>query len=134
MKAYSVDLRQKIVAAHLVHNQSIRQVAAQFSVAKSLVQKLVKQYKTEGNLEPKRRGHPRFSYLSNPEAHAQVTTLVAEHPDATIKELCELFAELTGNWVSSSAMCRCLKKLGLSRKKNSIRQPSHHRKSSNPSR
>jgi transposase len=32
-------------------------------------------------------------------------------------ELCELFAQKTGNWVSRTAMCRCLKKLGLNRKK-----------------
>ncbi len=32
-------------------------------------------------------------------------------------ELCELFAHQTGNWVSSTAMCRYLQKLGLNRKK-----------------
>ena len=32
-------------------------------------------------------------------------------------ELCELFALKTGNWVSQAAMCRCLQKLGLTRKK-----------------
>jgi len=39
MKAYSVDLREKIVKAHLVENYSIRQVAARFSVSKNLVHK-----------------------------------------------------------------------------------------------
>jgi len=61
MKAYSVDLREKIVKAHLIEKSSIRQVAVRFSVNKSLVQKLVKQQKTEGNVEPKRRGKPQFS-------------------------------------------------------------------------
>jgi transposase len=32
-------------------------------------------------------------------------------------ELCELFAIKTGNWVSRTAMCRPLQKLGLTRKK-----------------
>jgi transposase len=32
-------------------------------------------------------------------------------------EFCELFAEKTGNWVSRAAMCRCLQKLELNRKK-----------------
>lgn len=54
MKAYSVDLRTKIVAAHQDQKISIRKVAAIFSVSKSLVQKLVKQQKIEGNLQPKR--------------------------------------------------------------------------------
>jgi putative transposase len=32
-------------------------------------------------------------------------------------ELCELFAQQTGNWVSRSALSRYLQKLGLNRKK-----------------
>jgi putative transposase len=58
MKAYSVDIRQKIVTAHLAEKMSIRKVATRFAVTKSLVQKLVKQQQTEGNLQPKQRGKP----------------------------------------------------------------------------
>jgi putative transposase len=115
MKAYSVDLREKIVAAHLTQKMSIRKVATVFAVSKSLVQKLVKQQQTEGNLQPKQRGKPQFSLLTN--AEEELKALVAEHPDATLVELCELFAIKTGNWVSQAAMCRCLQKLGLTRKK-----------------
>jgi len=50
-------------------------------------------------------------------AELEVKALVADHPDATLVELCELFAIKTGNWVSRAAMCRCLQKLGLNRKK-----------------
>ncbi len=42
---------------------------------------------------------------------------MAAHPDATLLELCELFAERTGNWVGRTAMCNGLQKLGLNRKK-----------------
>lgn len=115
MKAYSLDLRQKIVTAHLVEKMPIRKVATRFAVSNSLVQKLVKQQKTEGNLQPKPRGKPQFSHLTN--AEEEIKALVADHPDATLVELCELFAQKTGNWVSQSAMCRCLQKFGLNRKK-----------------
>lgn len=115
MKSYSVDLRQKIVTAHLKEKMSIRKVAIRFAVSKSLVQKLVKQQQTEGNLQPKPRGKPQFSHLTN--AQPQVKALVAAYPDATLVELCELFAQKTGNWVSRTAMCRCLQKLELNRKK-----------------
>lgn len=67
------------------------------------------------DLQPKQRGKPQFSHLTN--ALPEVKALVAAHPDATLVELCELFAQKTGNWVSRTAMCRCLQKLGLSRKK-----------------
>ena len=115
MKAYSVEFRKRIVIAHLVEKMSIRKVAIKFAVSKSLVQKLINQQRTEGNLQPKQRGKPQFSYLTN--AEQEVKALVAAHPDATIAELCELFASQTGNWVSQSAMCRYLQKLGLNRKK-----------------
>jgi transposase len=42
---------------------------------------------------------------------------VAAHPDATRVELCELFAQKTGNWVGPAAMCSALQKLELNRKK-----------------
>ncbi|WP_318718979.1 hypothetical protein [Roseofilum sp. SBFL] len=35
MKAYSLDLREKIVKAHLVEKYSIRQVSARLSVSKN---------------------------------------------------------------------------------------------------
>lgn len=109
MKAYSVDLREKIVKAHLAEKMSIRKVALRFAVSKSLVQKLVKLQQTEGNLQPKQRGKPQFSHLAN--AEPEVKALVAAHPDATLVELCELFALKTGNWVSRAAMCRCLQQM-----------------------
>ena len=115
MKSYSVELREKIVAAHLQKNISIRKVANIFSVSKSLVQKLVKQQKVEGNLQPKPRGKPQLSHLTN--AEVELRELVEAHPDATLIELCEFFADKTGNWVGQSAMCRALQKLGLNRKK-----------------
>lgn len=65
MKSYSVDFREKIVAAHLEKNISIRKVANIFSVSKSLVQKLVKQQRLEGSLQSKPRGKPQISHLTN---------------------------------------------------------------------
>jgi putative transposase len=57
-------------------------------VSKSLVQKLVKQQKIEGNLQPKPRGKPRHSHLNN--ASTELREIVAAHPDATLVKLCEL--------------------------------------------
>jgi transposase len=115
MKSFSIDLREKIVAAHLVDKISIRKVATQFRVSKSVVQKLVKQQQVDADLQPKPRGKPQFSHLTN--AEPVLRELVAQKPDATLVELCELFAAKTENWVSRSAMCAALQKLGLNRKK-----------------
>lgn len=128
MKSYSIDLREKIVAAHVQKKISIRKIANIFSVSKSLVQKLVKQQKVDGNLQSKPRGKPQFSHLTN--AEIELRELVEIHPDATLIELCELFADKTGNLVGRSAMCRALQKLGLNRKKKQSAVPKQERRES----
>ena len=65
-----------------------------------------------------KRGGNRFSHLDN--AEAEVRSLVAEYPDATLIELSELLLQRTGNWVSQTALCRPKQKLGLNRKKNMV--------------
>ncbi|HEY9298754.1 MAG TPA: hypothetical protein VIQ31_20825 [Phormidium sp.] len=50
-------------------------------------------------------------------ASKELKEIVAAHPDATLVELCELFAQKTGNCVGRTAMCSALQKLGLNRKK-----------------
>jgi len=77
MKSYSIELREKIVTAHWTEKMSIRKIAIRFDVSKSLVQKLVKQQKTEINLQPKQRKKPQFSPLTN--AEAEVKALVTAH-------------------------------------------------------
>ncbi len=65
MKAYLIDIREKIVAAHIQEKILIQKVAIRFAVSKSLVQKLIKQQQVDGNLKPKKRGKPQFSHLTN---------------------------------------------------------------------
>src|SRR4028118_535606 len=115
MKSYSLDLRSKIVTAHLVEKMSIRNVASRFGVTKSLVQKLVNPQQTRGNLLPKKRGNPASALTAN--AKVEIRALVAEYRDATLIELSELLLQRTGNWVSQTALWRYLQKLGLNRKK-----------------
>jgi len=55
MKAYSLDLRQKIVDAYAEGNISQRQLAKQFRVALSFVEKLLKQCRETGSIAPKCR-------------------------------------------------------------------------------
>lgn len=56
MRPYSLDLRQKIVHARENQQLSIGQLAKVFGVAKSFVQKILKQYKDTGDLKPRHSG------------------------------------------------------------------------------
>lgn len=55
MKAYSLDLRQKIVARYDAGGVSQRGLAQQFGVALSFIEKLLKQRRATGSIAPKAR-------------------------------------------------------------------------------
>ena len=123
MKAYSLDLRQKIIETYENEPISQRQIAARFRVAQSVVTRLLKQYRETGQLSPKPRpGRPR---ALNAEQRQVIKALVDTTPDITLAELCQALEQRTGVTVSESTMCREMKRLNLTSKKS----PSSQRKS-----
>lgn len=115
MKAYSIDFRSKIVQAYKQGNTSIRKVAQRFDVSKSFVQKLLEMQKNQGNLEPKKQGGSMKSELNG--YSTQLAAMVQKYPDATLAEYCDYWGQTYGQWVSTSTMCRELKKQQLTLKK-----------------
>jgi len=55
MRAYSVDLRQKVIDAHNQQQGSQRQLAKRFRVSLTFIESLLKRYRTDGT-EPDRVG------------------------------------------------------------------------------
>lgn len=123
MKPYSMDLRQRIIAAVEQGDSSIRKIAKRFSVSKNTVERLITRKRTLGHIKPGQQGGSMVSAVV--EYKEQLLTIVEHKPDATLAEYCELLFEQTGLWVSQSTMCRALQKFDLPRKKNAARQPSH---------
>ena len=105
MKAYSIDLRKKIVNAYARGGTSIRKVALQFGVAKSYVQKLIQLQRVQGHLEPKKQGGVMKGRLDD--YSSELVQMVQSDPDATLLEF----------WVCASVMCCALQKQELTRKK-----------------
>lgn len=116
MKAYSVDLRQKIVETYKNKEGSIRQVSQRFKVSRSFVQKLLKQHQQIGSLAPLPHGGGTPPKLTD--YVLEIEKLLEEKNDATLPELCQSLKERTGISVSPSTLCRFLQKLNLTRKKN----------------
>jgi putative transposase len=117
MKAYSIDLRQKIVEAYNNQEGSQRQLAKRFRVSLSFVHSLLQRYRQVGTVEPKIHGGGNPPKLS-PEQLEVVEQLVAEDSDATLKELCLLVQQRTQVKVSRATMGRIVLSLKLTRKKN----------------
>ena len=116
MKAYSVDLRQKIIDAHNQQEGSQRQLAKRFRVSLTLIENLLKRYRTDGTVEPRAHGGGRSAKLS-PEQEAVVANLVEEDNDAILVELCDRLEERVSVRISRATMGRIVQKLKLTRKK-----------------
>jgi transposase len=122
MKAYSLDLRQKIVDAYAEGNVSQRQLAKQFRVALSFVEKLLKQHRETGNIAPKVRTAQTQTKL-NCEQLTVLEQIVAEKNDATLAELRAELEQKTGVLIGRSTVDRMLKKLNLTLKKKRSMPP-----------
>jgi transposase len=117
MAAYSIDLRQKIVHAYERRLGSQHTLADVFGVSLSFIEKVLRRYRTTGELGPKPHAggqKPRVDAA----AQAFVRQVVHDNPDATLEELCAWLADATGVRVSLATMCRVVHRLGVPRKKS----------------
>ena len=134
MKAYSLDLRQKILHAYDQHLGSQRALAALFGVSQSFLEKLLHRRRTTGEIAPRPHAGGRQP-CCDAAALAFVRQLVQTHPDATLEELCTQLQQQRGLRVSGATMCRMLQRLSLPRKKSRSMPPSARpRGSSTPAR
>ena len=99
MKAYSLDLRERVAAACAKPGAKIHAVAARFVVSLSFANKLLRRQRTSGSLAALPAGNgpaPLGSALG--QAHLRAC-LVAQ-PDATLDELRTLLAAVGGPTLS----------------------------------
>lgn len=121
MRPYSLDFRQRIVDTYAEGNTSQRQLAKRFRVAPSFVQKILKQYRETGSIEPKERSEQTPTKVNSAQLDI-LETLVEANNDATLAELCGLLLQQTNIRIGVSTMFRMLKKQQLSVKKNTSSQ------------
>jgi transposase len=114
MKAYSLDLRLKIVQAFNV-NPNKTQVAKTFGVSVDTVQRYLKLANSGGSLEPKPIPG-RVAKISK-EQYPHLETLLRANPNATLEEILSLWAEEHAQTPTTGALSRTLKKMGWSYKK-----------------
>ena len=120
MKPYSIEFRQKIIEVHAKESISIRKLAQRFSVAKSFIQKIIKQYKETGDIHPKPQGGSPEPKLKK-EQLLDLIEIIETNNDATLEELCGLLEEKLQVKISRATMGRITQQLNYSVKKNSLR-------------
>src|SRR5690348_7159129 len=119
MRAYSNDLRQRVVAAYDAREGTQEQLATRFAVSTSWVRKLLRRRRATGSIDPKPHGGGHAKAF-DAEAAARLRRAVRDDSDATLEEL----GRLAGVACSPSAVYRTLDRLGITRKKSRGGRPS----------
>ena len=119
MKAYSMDLRERVVAACDSRDGTREQIAARFSVSVSWIRDLLKRRRETGSIAPKPHGGGRPPAFVG-EGAERLRQAVHADDDATLREL----AEAAGVACVPSAVSGALKRLGITREKSRGGRPS----------
>jgi transposase len=122
MKAYSQDLRQRILDTVQRGDGTLGQIARRFLVSVSFITRLLQLHRRTGSLEPRPHGGGNPAVLS-PEDLQQLRELVQKQPDATLEEL----RQRLGVSCSLMTLSRALNTLGLPRKKKTPRSQEQDR-------
>jgi transposase len=121
MKAYSKDLRRKIVDA-IERGMPKAQAVRTFGVGVSTVKRYATKAQRGEPLEPGKAPGKR------PKMDEKVSKLLEgdlrERPFLTLRERCEYVEAISGVSVSRSTMCRAIARLGKTRKKGGEALPS----------
>ena len=111
-KAYSMDLRQRVVAACQRGDLTRAQVAQQFAIAEATLYEWLHLAHTQGSPAPRPHGGGKQSGLDR----QVLRELVEQQNDARLEEYAQAYQERTGRRYSISLFCRVLKEMKLSRK------------------
>jgi transposase len=116
MKAYSTDLRERVVASVESGECNIPEAARRYKVSEPSIERWLGRKRATGSSAPLPHagGVPRK--LAN--AAAVIRAAVKAQPDATLQELCERVKRETKIKSDPSMMCRELARLKLPRKKS----------------
>jgi len=116
MKAYSTDLRERVVASVESGECNIPQAGRRYKVSEPTIERWLAKYRKTGNCAPlPHAGGPARKLAI---AHAEIRAAVKANPDATLPELCELVEKETKIQSAPSMMQRELVRLKLPRKKS----------------
>ena len=108
MKAYSMDLRERIVAARLA-GESVESVAQRFGVCTKTV-RVYQQRAAQGELRPRPR--PGRAPLLAKEQEEAFLSMVRQKPDWTVDQLRVEWQRRSGVGLGRSTVHNCLRRLG----------------------
>ena len=119
--AYSIDLRTRVIEAWNTKQGTQAQLAERFKVSLSFVKRVLRRYRTSGQIAAKARGATLAPTIDGATL-LLVQGWIEHKPDIFLEELCEQLEAHQGIKVSQSTMCRAVQRLKMPGKKNTVRQ------------
>ncbi len=116
MEAYSLDLRKRILRICDELGLTRQEIADDFGVSRSFLQKLLRRANQGGSIAPKPHRGGKTPIWRR--AEGRMRELVRLKPDSTLTELCHALAADGGPALRPWTMCRALAALGLPLKKS----------------
>ena len=117
MKAYSLDLRERVAEVYKTGTLTIKAVAAQFRVGETFVKKMLRQERQFGVVQAYRHSGGRRRALNQRQVQ-KLRHVLRDEPDITLAELQEKLLTEEKVQVSIPTLGRVLTEIGLPRKKN----------------
>ncbi len=114
MKGYSVDLRQRVLAA-VERGMPRHAIVQTFGVSLGTIKRLLVKQRSGDSLVP--HAPPGRSAIIAPHQYAALQAQLDTHPDATIAQHAELWNAAHGTPLSQWTVGRAIRRVGWTRKK-----------------
>jgi transposase len=115
MKAYSLDLRERVLRA-VDQGESRSEIVRMLGVSLATIKRYVKQWRETGEVRPK--AIPGRTARKGFALQAGLVAQLQAHPDVSLETHCQLWESEHGMVVSTSTMSRMIQRLGWTRKKS----------------
>jgi transposase len=120
-RAYSQDLRDRVIDTALSEGTPARHAAARFGIGVATAIRWVRQARESGNRAALRQGKPRGGKLDRHRDY--ILAIVAASPDITISEMLERLAMECGVRAGRATLWTFLDRCGLTYKKSRRTRP-----------
>src|SRR5215211_3277765 len=116
MRAYSMDLRERVLAA-VDRGMPRKEIVSTLEVSEPTIRRYLRLRRETGSVAPKPPPKRPFSIGQSLEQRRALWKQLEEHDDATLERHCQLWERNQGDKVSISTMSRAIRRLGWTLKK-----------------
>ena len=120
-KAYSLDLRRRIIESYEQQEGSIRTLAKRYKVSKNCIHQLLTRYRQEGTLKPNPQGGSQARIQAPGKKY--LCCLLKVESDLSLEALRDRYYQAFGDYLGITTLHDSFLRWKISRKKNSFTIP-----------